>query len=290
MSTTFNPFNTDAVIPPERPANEVQYDRWGRYANLPAVPGFGTGPWTRVTTLAKTLEDTFNLEQWRLRQAALGFAAQPELLNLVKGPRFNAASDHGKTVLNQIVTQAMEYAGSFTGADKGTEFHLLAEKIDAGQDVDPDSMEPDMAAMAKSYVELLGRSGVRPLADFMERVVVVPELGVAGRLDRIYSDNGVLRIGDLKTQKSLTFGHLSLATQFACYANASYILNHQTWTWEPMPRVDKDKAVIMWVPAVEPGRAEIHEVDISFGWTLAKAAARVREWRKRKDLVTRRPV
>jgi len=46
----------------------------------------------------------------------------------------------------------------------------------------------------------------------------------------------------------------------------------------------------MWVPAVEPGRAEIHEVDISFGWTLAKAAARVREWRKRKDLVTRRPV
>jgi len=44
MSTTFNPFNTDSVIPPERPANEIQYDRWGRYANLPAVPGFGPAP------------------------------------------------------------------------------------------------------------------------------------------------------------------------------------------------------------------------------------------------------
>lgn len=287
---TFNPFENEHAVQPESPANEIKYDRWGRYANLPAVPGVGVQPWTRVTTLAKTLEDTYFLDLWKQRQIVMGLAETPNLLDLVKGKRFDPTSKHGKDILNSIATQAMETAGSFSGADRGTEFHNVAEKIDSGGVVDVSDVDPAMAEMIRAYSNLLIRAKIRPIPELMERIVCVPSLGVAGRLDRIVDDNGTLRIGDLKSQKTLDFGHMSLAIQFACYANAEYILNFETWAWEPMPEVDKTMGLIAWVPAEEPGRAEVHEVDLTLGWTLARAAAKVREWRKVKGIVSRRAV
>jgi len=300
---TDNPFGSDFDLPEgsQSDSKKIEYDRWGRYANLPAIPGVcGVQPWTRVTTLAKTLEDTYYLDLWKQRQVILGIMNNPDLLDAAKGPRFNPTSQHGKNILNSIASQAMECAGSYDGASKGTKFHDLTESFDRAEievlelatlhEDDPESFE-----MIGAYDRLLKRHKIRVIPELMERVVCVPSLNVAGRLDRIVSDNGVYRIGDVKSQKTLDFGQLSLAIQLAIYANATHILDHETWTWVPIEDVipegiDRSTGVIMWVPAEEPGRAEIHDVDLEFGWTLAKAAVQVREWRKTKGIVSRRAI
>lgn len=299
---TDNPFGDDFDLPEgsQSDSKEIEYDRWGRYANLPAIPGVcGVQPWTRVTTLAKTLEDTYYLDLWKQRQILLGIMDNPDLLNAAKGSRFNPTSQHGKNILNSIASQAMENAGSWTGASKGTKFHDLTEAFDRGQgagiSIEIDTEDPDSITMVRAYDALLKRHDIRVIPELMERVICVPSLGVAGRLDRIISDGGVYRIGDVKSQKTLDFGHMSLAIQLAIYANATHMLDTETWTWVPMgdllpEGLDRSTGVIMWVPAEEPGRAEIHDVDLEFGWTLARAAVKVREWRKTKGVVSRRAI
>src|SRR5690606_40071490 len=109
--------------------------------------------------------------------------------------------------------------------------------------------------------------GVTLLPAYSERVVVIPEIGCAGTLDTIADDNGVLRIGDLKTQKwePGVFDRISLCAQLASYSRAAFMLDTESWTWEAMPQVNQEMGVIIWAPAVEPGKAEIYEVDLSFG-------------------------
>lgn len=295
--TTDDPFGDDFDLPEgsQSASKEIEYDRWGRYANLPAIPGVTSfQAWTRVTTIAKTLEDTYYLELWKQRQVIMGIRNRPSLLDPISGARFNPTSNHGKTLLNSIASTAMDEAGSYTGANKGTAFHDLTEAFDRGDmatmPLDTEE-ERNSFEMLKAYKRQLDLHNIEMIPSLMERVVACPALNVAGRLDRIISDNGVLRIGDVKSQKTLDFGQMSLAIQLAVYANSTHMLDQETWTWEPMPEaLDKSTGVILWVPAEEPGRAEVHDVDLDFGWTLAKAAVRVREWRKTKGLVSRRAV
>ncbi len=308
-TTEANPFG-DQYDAPEgsgEAVREIEYDRWGRYANLPPVPSADHhGPLTRVTTLAKTLEDSYHLDQWRLRQTVIGLKLRPTLLDVIGGrdvAKFHAAMETGaplpkvlKDLVQGVASTAMEEAGSYDGADKGTAFHDLAERLDAGHPLDMNKImnevTDDQLKMLTAYSGALQKHKLRAVPEYMERVICVPELGVAGRLDRIYEDSyygpPVLRIGDLKSQKTLDFGHMALSIQLACYSHAKWILNHETWQWEPMPELDVSKGVIAWVPAIEPGRAEVHDVDLDFGWQLAKAALKVRGWRKQKGILKRR--
>lgn len=300
---TDNPFGDDFELPEasEGDSKEIKYDRWGRYANLPAIPGVcGVQPWTRVTTLAKTLEDTHYLDLWKQRQVIMGIRNNPELLEGIKGSRFNPTSQHGKNTLNSIASQAMGNAGSWEGASKGTKFHDLTERFDRGEiEISDWEQDPNVSAddlnMIKAYDGIMFRHDIRVIPELMERVICVPSLNVAGRLDRVVSDNGVYRIGDVKSQKTLDFGQMSLAIQLAIYANATHILDTKMWAWIPIGEylpegIDRSTGVIIWVPAEEAGRAEIHDVDLEFGWTLARAAVRVREWRKAKGVVSRRAI
>lgn len=297
-SKPVNPFGEQYAIPerPESDGDKIEYDRWGRYANLPGMPGeFGPMPWTRASTIAGTLPDKYHLELWKQRQVVRGLVAKPGLLELVNGPRFNHETKHGKDLLNSVAYTAMEEAGSHDGAKAGTKFHDLAERIDRGEGLllDPDLPADDLA-MLEAYERVMREHAIKPIAEFMERVICVPSLGVAGRLDRIYNDNGVLRIGDLKSQKwePGLFDSISLSVQLAIYSNAEFMLDMSVkpWKWVPMPKLDKLNGLCLWVPAVEPGRAEVHDVDLAFGWKLAKASAKTREWRKAKGVVSRRVV
>lgn len=311
ITEEINPFGGEIITEDEPDEIEsgpkpIAYDRWGRYANLPGIPGVvGPMPWTRVTTLAKTLEDTYFLELWKLRQTVIGIKLRPTLLDAIGGrdvgTLLDLLADGGempkrlKDLLNGVASTAMEEAGSFDGATKGTSFHDLAEKLDeVGKTVDElpgfaETLPEESVRMLRAYHGALQAHGLRAVPEYMERIIAVPELGVAGRLDRIYAEaDGTLRIGDLKSQKTLDFGHMSLAIQLACYSHAKWIFNQFTWEWEPMPELDPSTGVIAWVPAVEPGRAEVHDVDLDFGWTLAKASARTREWRKKKGIVSKR--
>lgn len=248
-------------------------DRWGRYL----LPDPNTGkerPWTRATTLASTLADTYGLTQWQMRMVAKGLGMRPDLLALAA-----AAHVDDKATLNRVANDAKEAAGSSAGANAGTALHSFTEAVDRGEDPQvPDPWAGDIAA----YRRTLEASGVTTRPEWIERITVVPEYGVAGTFDRILIlPDGRQVIGDVKTGKDLSYSWSEIAIQLALYAHATHMWGGQAW--ESMPIVDPNEAVVIWLP-VGRGECTLWTVDIAAGWEMAAVAHRVRAWRSRKDL------
>ena len=57
---------------------EPERDRWGRYLIVPRDGGKAEAH-TRATTVAETLDDRFNLEQWKIRMGIRGVVASKSL-------------------------------------------------------------------------------------------------------------------------------------------------------------------------------------------------------------------
>lgn len=272
----------------EPPADrQVSFDRWGRYSNLPPVPDFGPGPWTRVSDIDQISDETL-LHMYEKRQVVRGLESDPELFKPMRGSRFNAETSHGKRVINKIAEAAQDAAGSHKGSSLGTRFHDLAERLDRGEDPKQFDSTPELTIMLKAYWSLRREYKVQALPGYLERTVFVPELQACGTFDSLNSDNGVIRIGDTKTQGTLDFSHISIPIQLAAYAHASLVLNRETWEWEEMPEVDQEKALIFWVPASEPGRAELHEANLIKGWADALESVRIMERRMDHTTITQR--
>ena len=254
---------------------EPKRDRWGRY--LITHPDTGKEvAWTRTTTFAKTLADTFGLTQWELRMATLGLAKRADLLAQASTV-LDPDDPDAKKLLNDIARQAKEAAGSSVRATLGTALHTMTEHIDAGRDFEvPDAHRADLDAYLAATASLV----IDP--EHIERIVTVPDYMVAGTLDRLVVHDGRLMVADLKTGRSLA-GMGEYAIQLALYANADTMWDPATGTHEPMPDVDKERALIIWLPAGE-ARCELHEVDIAAGWAMAATCETVRAWRKRRDL------
>ena len=115
---------------------EVPRDRWSRPLITPPEGG-EVVPYTRVSTLAKALDDLNNLMAWKARKTAEGLVRRPDLLTLISGAIANGDPDTDwptKKALNAAVEQAMEAAGASKGATAGTGFHSLTEAIDKGNE------------------------------------------------------------------------------------------------------------------------------------------------------------
>lgn len=263
---------------PAKPERKL-YDQWGRYL-LPDPDTGKTRPWTRATTLAKALEDTYNLEVWGMRMVAKGMALRPDLLALAASLDVEA----DKKRLNDVAKDAKEAAGGSSGANMGTALHALTEKIDAGEKVDPGPFARELAA----YRATLEAEGLEPVQDYMERIICVPELGVAGRMDKLLDrgDGSLYQVGDLKSQKSMDFGGVSIAIQLSLYAHAYAVWDSRAEEWTDPPPIDQVTAAVIWLP-VGRGICEVYDVDIVQGWKWAKLCEEVRQIRKCKP-VTRR--
>lgn len=277
-ATVSDPFSSPAAAAPTSDAG-VKRDRWQRYL----LPDPETGverAWTRVSTVARTLADEFNLTKWKLRMVAKGVALRPDL---VAGAAA-ADPDVDKKTLDAIAEKAMERAGSSSGANLGTALHSFAERIDRGTAPNvseiPGALRPDLA----EYINTLQRHRLAIRSEWIERIVVVPALGVAGTFDRIVQQvAGVtkskpLSVLDLKTGKDLSYGWLEIAIQQAFYANASFMWNPVTQSYEPMPEVDTDRALVLHLP-VGKAKGELYGVNLIEGWEFAQLAMRVREVR-----------
>lgn len=262
------PMLTDADPEPQR-------DRWGR----PLIPDPDTGEvtaYTRVTTFAKSISDSYGLTKWQLRQALKGVTVRPDLFALAAA----TPSTDTKT-LDRVAEDAKEAAGSSSGANAGTAFHSFAERIDRGEDV---AIPPPWDAGVAAYRRALVAGGLQIDRRYIERMVVVPELGCAGTFDRLLrTADGRLVVGDIKTQKDMKFGHLEIAIQLALYAHGRAIYNTRTGVYDPMPEVDQAVAVVMHCP-VGKGTCTLYAIDIAAGWEAAQLCGRVRDWRARKDL------
>lgn len=255
-----------------------------RYDDLPPVPGYeSVKSWTRVTTLKDTLEDRSLLEAWKRRQILLGIKIDTSLLGRI-GPQLDPSTRFGRSKLNDLCERAMETAGAHEGREKGTDLHALIEG-DHVSPLDPGSLDDGVREWLTEYRRIT-QGSVRIIPEYVERTVVIPEIGCAGTLDMIVDHDGRNRIGDLKSQKSLTFGQMGLCIQLGCYSRASYILDQESWTWEDMPSVEQDFGAIIWVPAINPKQARLKKVDLEFGWTMALESVNARQNRNRKRIIT----
>lgn len=228
-----------------------------------------------MTTLAAALDDETNITKWKLRNAIKGIGLRPDLLALAQAHTLD-----DKQVLNKAAEQAMDAAMANVRSNLGTALHRMAERVDSGEKFPvPPAHQADISA----YQMLKQATRVETRADFMERITVVPEIGVAGTIDRIGRRDGVIHIVDLKTGENLDFGWVKMAIQLAVYSRGRGLWNMDAEAWEPMPPVDQARGIVIHVPAGS-GKAEAHWVNLTAGWQLAQLAYQVREARKTKDL------
>jgi len=255
-------------------ATPVRFDRFGRYL----LPDPATGQeraWTRVSTVARTLADEYGLTQWKLRMVAKGVAIRPDLIAGAAA----ADPEHDKKDLQEIAGKAMDAAEASAGATFGTALHNFTRRLDTGTPPEALHVPSALLSTVKAYVDCFrtARLGV----EHAERIVVLPDLGIAGEFDRIVTQpSGVTKseprsILDLKSGKDLSYGWLEATIQQALYAHAPLMWDPVTGTYVEKPAVDLARALILHLP-VGQGRAQLYGVNIAEGWRLAQLALRVR--------------
>lgn len=288
-----NPFGEEFDAPPpsangSKAKRKITFDRWGRYNNLPPVPGYeDVRGWTRVSTLKETLEDQYRLEAWKRRQVVLGLKRNPGLLQSFTR-QLDPRSKFGRGKLDRIADQAMELAGSADGATAGTTRHEIIESLyDPTITLDRDRLEPEQLEWLEGFELIMQTKKISFIPAYAERPVVIPSIGCAGTLDTILWHKDRMKIGDLKTQRWQpgVFDRIGLSVQLGCYANAVFMLDFDTWSWQTMPQVDRTEGVIIWAPAETPGVCKPLGVDLDFGWEAALASRQARDWRNRKGII-----
>lgn len=253
---------------------EPKRDRWGRYL----LPDPDTGKeraWTRATTISGILSDHYNIEIWAQRMVALGFVKRPELfVEMVR------TQETDKKEQKRIVGEAKEAGGANVASELGTAIHEACEARDRGEPFDA-RFELEVTTYRVKMKEL----ELDILPGWIERIVIVPSLGVAGTLDRMVTRRGwqLPRMADLKTGATVHFSELEHTIQQALYANATHYWDSETEELVEVPPIDKDSALIIHLPAGQ-GRCEVHDIDIAAGWEAAQIAAQVKDWRGRKGL------
>jgi hypothetical protein len=261
-------------------------DQWKRYRLPHPTSGRAMG-WTRATTFAKTIDDTYTLNMWGRRMSIKGLSMRPDLLAATASTPLDE-----RDKLNKIAEDAAEHAGSKSAATLGTALHAFAEQVDAG-------LEPYIPAPwdadVRAYRAALEREGVTILPGLIERIVVVERYGVAGTFDRILGTEPcptcgrTKAVGDLKSGRDLSYGWTEISIQLALYAHADRVWNKATLAYEPMPEVCRCRGIVMHLP-VGQATCTFYEVDLVAGWEAAALCEAVRAWRKRRDLAVPRAV
>lgn len=264
---------------------EIARDRWGRPLITP--PGGGTPvAYTRVSTLAKALDDLNNLMAWKARKTAEGLVRRPDLLTLVSGAIANGDPDTDwptKRALNDAVGQAMEAAGASKGATAGTGFHSLTEAIDKGNEPlfvgEADRVRLDAYRVATAGIEWLE----------IEQFIVNDTVRAAGTFDRLGRlPDGRVVVADLKSGKSEADYPLSTTVQIATYANG-HRYDPETGARSPL-HADLDASEGLLIHLPPSGGCTLYRLDLTLGWEAAQLAHKVAALRKVKADAIRQAV
>ena len=255
--------------------------------------------YTRTSTVGKTLDDGTGLTNWKLRNAVIGVTSRPDLVLAATSHRFDDER------MNEIVEQGMEAAGTSSAATIGTALHNFCDAYDHG-------LEPYVPALYAADVQayLVATVALEPVVS--EAFGVCDELEVGGTPDRIYQllcdlqipggpllPAGTLIVGDIKTGKSLDYGHVAFGVQIAIYARSQWYdisagrtVHHYRWgdvpvgdrrPWVYGEQVNTDWGLIIHVHAGR-GTATVHAIDLTLGWQLAELAINVRKIRSTKTI------
>lgn len=250
-------------------------DRWGRPLIVPAGGGKPVA-YTRASSAAKPIEENFNLELWKQRNAVYGVATDPSLVArvLAVGGRPHEWSDSDKKKINQIVNDAADVAQAHRAANIGTALHAIIEKINRNEPAgDVGMFQADIDAYQQAIAQL--RWTINP--DYVECRLACDELKIAGTCDLIpWTDHGYA-IADLKTGASITYGALAYSAQLACYAHSElyHVENDSRSTLD----IDRKTGYLIHLPAGQ-GVCTIYTVDLVAGFEAVVLANQVRAIQK----------
>jgi hypothetical protein len=296
---------------------ETKRDRFGRYL-IPHPDTSKEQAWTRSTTFAKSISDTYALSQWGLRMALLGATVRPDIVQRAHGKHVKA----DKALLDELTADLKNAAGDKVAANLGTAMHSFTEMADrawhspGGPRSILDQVPEDCREMVETYIRLLEETGLEPVPHLIEFTTVVKQYGVAGTSDNCYKvtkpltlkigrgevqlSPGEYVIGDKKTGKDLDYGWQEIAIQLATYAqglNTAGVWDRQDEVWEPDPlsRFDKpgtkvrlDAGIVIHLPVDREAEKQpaVYGVDLESGWNAAVLCERVRAWRKVRKLAS----
>ena len=254
---------------------EAPKDRWGRYKISDPASGKERG-YTRVTTIAKVLDDSSSLADWKTRMAITGIVQRADLLAQAS----TSLDDRSK--LNKIANDAIEAAGAFSRANLGTALHSLTQQLDLG--MKPQILQ-GLQADIETYVASIAAWDFGMRKEWIEVLLINDEYEYAGTADRIVTTrDGKICIFDLKTGTDLSYSYGSISVQLAMYARADWIYDWKTGERTPLPEgLDMKEGIICHLPAGE-ATCKFYTVDLEAGWEAAKMSFATRDWRKRKDL------
>lgn len=252
----------------------------------PVKRGWGGSPiikgktYTRVSELAKVLEDRTQLEEWSHRAAAIGLAASADLIEALSEKDIQV---HKKEV-NEIVKEAKERSGAFKGRDTGTSIHELTEFIDLGTPLDLDTLPADDVLDAYAYVGAAKSLNMTPVA--AECFVVNEPVKAAGTFDRLMLHETGYVVTDIKTGKkddpeyAAKYNSLAWGIQMATYAHAlpwdDGKLEWEDWGFT-QPSL---KFGVVWYIPRGSHKCYPITIDIEAGWEAAQTAHKVLQWRK----------
>lgn len=183
---------TQTVVNAPAPGSMPTGGRWGWYRDHEG------NEYQRVSSLVKKVEtDTYNLEQWKLRQVAEGLALRDDLVFALKAmgrPPLGGWTKEDKTKLNGIAKDAMNAAKQRDGARAGTGWHDLTERLDRGEDIESvvRGLPAGPAQTLRAYDFMKRANGWRTVE--IERTVVVDEVRAAGTFDRIEEIVGLVTL------------------------------------------------------------------------------------------------
>lgn len=258
-------------------AAEPNRDRWGRPLIVPPEGGEPVA-YTRVSTLAKALDDLNQLMSWKQRKTAEGLLRRPDLITRVAGALANGDPDTDwptKRALNDICGEATEAAGASKGSSAGTGFHALTEAIDRGEE--PLFVPPADVPRLDAY-----RAALEPYTVLdIETFVANDTVRSAGTFDRLLlCPDGKVRVADLKSGKSEAAYPFATTVQIATYANA---VRYDVETGERSPlHADLDLTTGLLIHLPPSGGCKMYELNLTHGWEAAQVAAKVRDLRALK--------
>lgn len=296
MPTAFGPDGTAVPqsrtagfpLPPALPGRSYvpQFNGNGQY-RLPHPETGKPTSYTRASTVAKTLEDTWMLDAWAKRMMLIGLAGQRD--TLMKADRLitahinadkplSSAARELRTPLNDLAEEAQFNAGAKAAAEFGTATHAWCEWVDHGGSLwDVPELFRDWVI---HYRRILAVGGLSADPQWTERVVLNTRYGIAGTLDRLFwNHEGVRFLGDIKTNRGMDYSWLYFAIQLAIYHGASHVLSLDGTTWEPMPALDPHTVLVAHLPREEPEAARIVPIDMGFGAEALHTAMTVRRLR-----------
>lgn len=277
---------------------EPPRDRYGRYLVPTGKKGAGES-YTRATTVAKGMADTYGLEQWQQAMVANGMGRKPALVKMARNhPKY----DDAKSTYREIVEAAFEASDGADGRRAGTALHKLTERHDLGLIDDYDALDGDDGARLMAYINTLERKGIEVDRTHVEEVLLLQGLQgtessegwrVAGTADRfVHLPDGRYVIADLKTGKSVDLGALEFAVQLSIYSNHNATFDAATGKVGERIEVDRSTGLIIHLPAQGEVMCQLHTIDLEVGYGALLCAMERREWQKegKKVLSPYRPI